>query len=194
MKDFLENLLNECGKLGLEYFEKNLKVTTKDSPVDYLTEADSAVEELIIEKILKEFPDHGLNCEETGEHGNENSEFQWVVDPIDGTRNFVQRLRPWAHMIVLLENDRPILSGIYAPALDEMYLAEKDQGAWFNGNQMQVNSVDTVDHAIGAIVHDMSGVENDRFLNALTQFHLQRGWHHNHGCMIMTGYVAKGIF
>jgi myo-inositol-1(or 4)-monophosphatase len=105
---------------------------------DIVTEVDIAAEKIIVEKIKSAFPGHNILSEESGATKN-NSEFSWLIDPTDGTMNYYHASPPFRVALCLMKNNQPLLSTIYNPAKDELYYAEKGQGATMNGKSIGVN-------------------------------------------------------
>lgn len=137
--DFLQRIIREAGALALSFRERlsTLRTEVKDSDADIVTEADRAIEERLRENILDRHPDHGILGEEGGETGE--SEYRWVIDPIDGTTGFAHGLSHFSVSIALEKNNQPLLAGVYAPALGELFLAEHKKGASFNGKKIHVS-------------------------------------------------------
>ncbi len=104
---FMQSLVEESNKIALQYFHSNIKAEYKDdaSPV---TIADKLIEEFLREKISKTFPTHDILGEEFGDKRT-NSEYCWVIDPIDGTKNFAAGIPCFATLIALCQNNVPIL-------------------------------------------------------------------------------------
>src|SRR5215211_8265662 len=96
--------------------------------IDLVTEFDKRSEELIISSIQQKFPNHAILAEESGAN-NTISEYQWVIDPIDGTTNFAHGIPIFSVSIALLKNDSPIVGVAYDPLRDEMFSAELGQRA-----------------------------------------------------------------
>ncbi len=138
MKDFLEDTIRQAGGLSLEYRKRlsSLQVNRK-SAKDLVTEADVAVEEFICERIKQAFPSHSILGEESGKtDGDENC---WIIDPIDGTTSFVHHQPFYSVSIALQKADESILGAVYAPVLDELFIAEKGGGAELNGKKITVS-------------------------------------------------------
>ncbi len=141
MKDFLHRISVEAGKLAMEYRGRlsTLQVDHK-SKKDLVTEADVAVEKYLVGEIQKNYPDHSIFGEESGQHiGNE---YRWVIDPIDGTGAFVYGHPIFSVSIALEKNGKTILAAVNVPAQNELYEAELGKGATLNGNKIQVSSCD----------------------------------------------------
>lgn len=130
----------EIAKIGghhtLKYFKKEVEVISKadDSPV---TIADRETEQLIRQEIKKRYPEHGIIGEEFGTE-NEDSNIQWVLDPIDGTKSFIHGVPFYTTLIGILIDNEPQVGIIYAPALEELCAAAIGHGATLNGNPCRV--------------------------------------------------------
>ena len=113
---------------------ENLQVSAK-SAGDFVSRADIAAEEILKEELLGARPTYGWLAEEGGEEEGKDPTRRWIVDPLDGTTNFLHGLPHWA-ISIALEHKGEIVSGvIYDPAKDEMFYAEKGEGAWLNDSQ-----------------------------------------------------------
>ncbi len=127
----------EAGNLLIDNLEKVKEVSFKDKN-DIVTEIDVKSEKIIIDKIKESFPDHTILSEESG-FDDKNSEYIWVIDPLDGTINYYHGGAPFRVGICLLKNKESIISAVYNPIKDEMYFAEKGKGATVNGKRIKVN-------------------------------------------------------
>lgn len=124
----------EAGEVQLEYFRSSvLRSNTKQNDFDVVTEADKSSEKLIMESIARTFPDHGILSEESGEAGKCNSEWRWVIDPLDGTTNFSKGLPVFSVSIALEHNGEIVVGVVYAPYLHDLFQAAKGCGATLNG-------------------------------------------------------------
>jgi myo-inositol-1(or 4)-monophosphatase len=113
---------------------ENLQVSVK-GPGDFVTKADRESERIIREELMGGRPTYGWLGEESGETPGEDPTRRWIVDPLDGTTNFLHGLPHWS-ISIALEHKGEIVSGVvFDPAKDEMYFAEKGQGAWLNDNR-----------------------------------------------------------
>ena len=117
---------------------ENLQVSIK-GPGDFVTTSDKKVEKTIINELLKARPDYSVLSEESGEINNDKS-FKWIIDPIDGTANFLHGIPHFA-ISIGLEKDGEIICGIiYDPIKDEMFVAEKGNGSYLNNQRIRVSS------------------------------------------------------
>ncbi len=110
---------------------ENLQVSAK-GPGDFVSKADVAAENILREELLGARPTYGWLGEETGEAKGEDPTRRWIVDPLDGTTNFLHGLPHWAVSIALEHKGEVVAGVVYDAAKDEMFYAEKGQGAWLN--------------------------------------------------------------
>ncbi len=121
------------GALALDFFRRLDSLTVEDKgPQDFVTEADRAVEQHMRAQIAAAFPSDGIVGEE-GEDVVSSSGFTWVIDPIDGTANFVSGIPVWTVVIAVVHEDETQIGVILDPIHDELFQAEKGQGATLNG-------------------------------------------------------------
>lgn len=139
MIDIATDAARQGGQLAYSYIKKfgNVSYKADNSPV---TIADKNAERLMRKLISKKYPDHGIIGEEL-KPTNPKSKYQWIIDPIDGTRDFTRGLPYWCTLLALLENNKPILAVCYFAQSDEMFQAEKGKGAFLNGRKIHVSSV-----------------------------------------------------
>ena len=117
---------------------EKLQVSLK-GPGDFVTASDKKVEKILSEELQKARPNYSILSEEVGEINNDDS-FKWIIDPIDGTANFLHGI-PHFGISVGLEHDKEIVSGIiFDPIKDEMFTAEKGNGSYLNNQRMRVSS------------------------------------------------------
>ncbi|AWB49115.1 inositol monophosphatase [Gemmobacter aquarius] len=126
---------------------ENLQVSSK-GPGDFVTKADREAERIIKEDLLGARPTYGWLGEETGETDGADPTRRWIVDPLDGTTNFLHGMPHWAVSIALEHKGEIVSAVVFDAAKDEMFWAEKGAGAWLNDSRMRVsgrrNMVDAV--------------------------------------------------
>lgn len=125
------------------YFNGPLKISNKEGLNNLVTEADFAAEKDIISIIKKQYPQHFILTEEAGEIVAE-SEYKWIIDPIDGTVNFANGIPICCVSIALEKNKEIIMGGVYNPFINELFFAEKKGGAFLNDNKISVSSQDNL--------------------------------------------------
>jgi len=127
----------EAGKIQLKYFGKDYKKKKKDGD-SFVTEVDIKCTNIIRKTIHKQFPAHDILDEEIG-HIKRNSDYKWIVDPMDGTHNYIMD-NPLFGISIALEHKKEIILGvIFMPILKKLYYAEKGKGAFCNGKRIKVN-------------------------------------------------------
>ena len=136
MIDIAIETAKAAGQLGLKYFKNipEVKFKKDNSPV---TIADVEAEKLIRKIISGKFPDHGFIGEELPSI-REKAQYVWVIDPIDGTRDFIRQIPNWSVMIALLKKNVPVAGVIFLPSLDILITAQKDKGTRINGKRGKV--------------------------------------------------------
>lgn len=128
------------GKVLRKYFGKILKPVEKSTFWDFQTKADLESEKSILAIIKKEFPKYNIFSEEEGKI-EKNSEYTFVIDPLDGTNNFVLGIPNFSVSVALFHKNEAIVGVVYQPILDQTYCAKKDKGAFLNGNKIKVNNI-----------------------------------------------------
>jgi myo-inositol-1(or 4)-monophosphatase len=145
--DQLETAVRDAGALALGQFRKPIKTWTKggNSPV---CEVDIAADALLKERLSAVAPEYGwLSEESVDDRARLEADRVWIVDPIDGTRAYISGAIDWTISAALVENGRPVLAAVFAPASDEMFLAQAHAGATYNGIPIEVTAGDTLDGA-----------------------------------------------
>ena len=117
---------------------ENLQVSLK-GPGDFVTASDKKVEKILINELQKARPSYSILSEEIGQINNDKS-FKWIIDPIDGTANFLHGIPHFAISIGLEHDDEIICGIVYDPIKDEMFVAEKGNGSYLNNQRMRVSS------------------------------------------------------
>lgn len=157
MENTIRLALQEAGKILMENFGKITSYGLKENQSNIVTKADIDSEKKIIEIISDKFADHNTLGEETG-YQDKNSEYTWIIDPLDGTSNFAVGL-PWFGVIIcVLKNSIPIISGCFLPLQNETYFAEKGKGATQNGNKITVSGETELKNILAAYSLDYSNV------------------------------------
>jgi myo-inositol-1(or 4)-monophosphatase len=134
----LEPIAREAGALLMSYFDRQIKIEYKGD-VDLVTAADRASEKLIAERLLAHWPEHGIVGEE-GTRSDTGADYRWLVDPLDGTTNFAHGYPVFCVSIALVRKDDQLEVGVlYDPTRDEMFAAERGQGATLNGKPLHVS-------------------------------------------------------
>jgi len=138
--NFAVNLAKEAGKRLKEVQSGHLVVSYKDAEKkDFLTNIDLEINEYLSTEIKQNFPEHSFYSEE-GEGNLENkSDWEWAIDPIDGSANFARNIPHYASCIALLHKGEPVLGAVYNPITDELFSFEKGKGAFLNNMPIKVS-------------------------------------------------------
>jgi histidinol-phosphatase len=133
-----------AGEIALGYYRTGFDVTLKADATP-VTQADRGAEQAIREVLGRAFPDCGFLGEELGAVGDQRR--RWIIDPIDGTRNFIRRVPVWATLIGLEEDGEVTVGVIHNPVTGELLAARRGGGAWRDGERVRVSSVDDLAEA-----------------------------------------------
>ncbi|MGV6989063.1 inositol-1-monophosphatase [Testudinibacter sp. P80/BLE/0925] len=131
----------KAGNVIAKAYERpeSVEVSNKRSN-DYVTNVDKAAEAAIIEVIKKSYPDHTIITEESGAIEGENKNVQWIIDPLDGTTNFIKTLPHFAVSIAIRENGRTEVGVVYDPIRNELFTAVRGEGAKLNETRLRVEN------------------------------------------------------
>ena len=140
---FAIEIAKKAGLIQMSYFGNITEIKKKSSHIDILTEADTKSEELIIKKIRQKYPNHSIVSEERKDIYND-SDYKWIIDPLDGTTNFTHNLPIFATSIALLKNNIIICGVVYNPAADKCFYAEINNGAYLNEKKINISSSSTL--------------------------------------------------
>ncbi len=145
---------------------ENLQVSRKDI-ADFVSSADLKAEEVIFESLNEARPKYGFLMEERGEIAGSDNSNRWIVDPLDGTTNFLHGFGQFAISIGLERDRQPYAGVIYNPITDELFWAEKGEGAWLNDRRLRVSSRRELTHCLFACGLPFAG--RDGRAEALTE-------------------------
>ncbi len=128
----------KAGGIVMRYFNRidTLTIAEKQRN-DYVSEVDRAAEAAIIETIRRAYPNHAILAEESGAHAGNS--YQWIIDPLDGTTNYLHGLPQFSISIALQHKDELISAAVYDPVRDEMFTASRGQGALLNDRRLRVS-------------------------------------------------------
>lgn len=138
LKEVLLLATKEAGAIIQQYFQGSFQVDNKEGINNLVTEVDNHSEKRIIEIIKEHFPDHSIISEEVGEL-IQDSPYQWIIDPIDGTVNFAHGIPLCCVSIGLKFGDDLLLGTVYNPMMNELFFAEKGKGAYLNNRKISVS-------------------------------------------------------
>ncbi len=152
---------------------------SKKGPRDFVTKTDKHVEKILIDELSKSKKNYSFITEESGKINNKDKDNIWIIDPIDGTTNFLHGIPHFAICIALKSNGEIISGVIFDPIKDEMFFAEKNKGAYLNNHRLRVSKKNSIDDCLFSSNHE--GVKFSNFNMRYT------------GCAALDlAYVASG--
>jgi len=182
-------------KVLMKYFN-NIKTVEYKGAVDPVTNADKQSQKAIISVIKSVFADHEIIAEEKDDFENKKSDYLWIIDPLDGTVNYLHGVPSFCISVGLLYKKQIISSVVYAPALKEMFVAQKGKGSFLNGKKIKVSNVKTMIRSLAATGFPYYVRENsNRVIKNFTNVMLKtQGLRRFGSAAIDLAYVACGRF
>jgi myo-inositol-1(or 4)-monophosphatase len=196
-KPYLEaavEIAQEAGKILVEEMSKPLELRYKGDEVDLVTQADKRSEQAIVARLTKYFPDHGIAAEE-GTGRKSASEFQWHVDPLDGTTNFAHGYPCFCVSIALAQGGTLLVAVVFNPVSNELFAAARGEGATRNGKKIHVSKIATISTSLlctGFPVHNRKASANLQYYGDFTQ--LSHGVRRDGSAALDLASVAAGRF
>lgn len=158
MLEIVKEIALEAGALLKEGQEKGFHLDRKSTSIDLVTEYDQMAEELVVSGLVKAFPSHGIVAEEGSSRACTSPEgYRWYIDPLDGTNNFAHHIPQFSVSIALYKEDQPEIGVVFDPMKNELFYAQRGQGAFLNGKPIKVSDAETINDSILA-----SGFPYDR--------------------------------
>lgn len=149
-REVVEPIVRKAGDILLSYHGKQLTRTQKERH-GFVTEADLASEQYLIKELSNVLPEASFCAEESGNSGNSDSGYSWVIDPLDGTTNFSYGLPYFCISVALTYHDVPQVGVVYQPLLNEFFYAQQGMGAFLNGQPITVSSPERLDQSLVVI-------------------------------------------
>jgi myo-inositol-1(or 4)-monophosphatase len=194
MTDFLEvavEVSGEASALLRNRFESELDIERKGN-FDMVTEADRSCERLIVDRLHRSFPNHSIVGEE-GTHIRGDEDLCWLIDPLDGTANFVHKLPFFAVSIALIQDGQPIMGVISNPVRDECFAAERGSGTRLNGAPSKVSTISRVSESLLATVFPAHARESNGNIHYYHQLDsVSHGVRRSGSAALELAYVACG--
>ena len=177
-----------AGRVALKYYNAGFEIVLKPDATP-VTQADREAERTIVEILGRAFPEHGFLGEEFG--GSGNAATRWIIDPIDGTKNFVRHIPIWATLIALEEHGEITVGVVHNPVTGELYTARRGGGAFLNGERLRIS--DESDMSRAYLLHaGLRGARTTRywdgFMRLVDATDRQRGFGDFYGFVL----VAQG--
>ena len=196
MLNFAIQTARDAGRVLAERFGRNLVISNK-SEIDLVTESDLASERLIIDRIRSYYPRHAILAEESGASGpgdhGQQSEWRWIIDPLDGTTNYAHGYPCFCVSMGLECNGRLELGVVYDPIRDEVFTAERGQGAALNGRRIRVSPTPSLASALLCTGFPYDVRERNEFARHFANFIMNaQGVRRDGAAALDLAYVAAG--
>lgn len=163
-----------AGELLRKGFNTSFKIEKKEGKQNFVTEYDKGSEEMIISLISRKYPDHSFLAEESGSSSAPSGPVLWIIDPLDGTANFARSIPFFSISIAAVREDAVVAGVVFQPMTQELFVAEKTQGAYLNGKKLHVTDTQTWDETLAASGFPYNVEENplhtiDRFAQIVSK-------------------------
>lgn len=142
-----KKLAHDAGRMALRMQKSGFKVSKKGDGNDLVTDADQIIDEFIIKTIQSHFPDHNILTEESGLIKGK-SDFKWIIDPIDGTTNFIHGIPIFAISIAVVRGGKPVIGVVEVPGHKEQFWAQEGKGAFLGRRHIHVSKTGDLDKAL----------------------------------------------
>ncbi len=193
MRDFIEEMARGAGNIILEHFGRVKHCRAKEGRGDVVTEVDIESEKFILDRIRSAFPKHNIISEEAGIIGQQDAEYMWLIDPLDGTRNYTLGIPFFCVSIALAQNGMAQYGVVYDPLHDELFYAAREEGAELNGMPIQVSSEVSMEDAIISISWLRRRVERSKFIEYVDRIaHVTSYFRRLGSAALISAYVAAG--
>lgn len=197
MLNFAIETAREAGQILLDKFGRKISISKKGD-INLVTEADLASEKHIIEKIRSYYPKHSILAEESGENlviGEIENVWKWIIDPLDGTTNYAHGYPCFCVTMALEHNGEIVIGVTFDPTRDELFAAEKGNGATLNGRQIRVSDTEKLSESLIVTGFPYDFKQREDFARHLTDFLLySRGVRRDGSAAIDMAYIACGRF
>jgi myo-inositol-1(or 4)-monophosphatase len=191
---YIENLAREAGAILRAGYNKEHQVGYK-GVIDLVTEVDHQSEAFLLGEVQRDFPDHHIFSEESGVIQG-NNEHIWYIDPLDGTVNYAHHIPIFSVSIAYASRGTLTLGAVYDPLRNEMFIAERGEGAYLNGRRLQVSSTTELQKSllVTGFPYDAWNTEQDNFANFVKFAKLTQGVRRLGSAALDLSYVGAGRF
>lgn len=194
MLNFAMETAREAGQILLEKFGRKIEISLKGD-INLVTEADLASEKLIVEKIRSHYPKHSILAEESGAATIDDSVWKWIIDPLDGTTNYAHGYPCFCVTLALEHLGEIVIGATFDPTRNEMFAAERGNGATLNGRKIRVSDTEQLQNALLVTGFPYDTKERDNFAKHFSEFMVKsRGIRRDGSAAIDMAYVACGRF
>lgn len=193
--EFIRRVAREAGAILQGRFGSIKTWKVKTSPGDIVTEADHAVEDLVLARLADEFPSHNLLTEERGWVRSDPEQPTWILDPLDGTRNFALRIPTFSVSIACVVDGAPVLGVVFDPVHDEMFHARRGRGAFVNETPLAVGQNTDLYDGLVSVSWSSHREDSAYFLQTISRVNEHTTWFRRIGsAALVMSYIASGRF
>ena len=193
LDQFIQDVARESGAILKDRFHHVSKWRTKTSRGDVVTEVDEASENLILSRIREHFPDDSILSEESGKAVSGSTDRLWIIDPLDGTRNYLMQVPFFCVSIGVAREGKPYAGGIYDPIHDELFFAERKRGAYLNGEPISVSKESSLEDSVVSVSWVRQKVQRRRFVEYIQHISKDTSYFRRFGsAALVMAYVACG--
>ncbi|WP_262272276.1 inositol monophosphatase family protein [Microvirga yunnanensis] len=183
-------------ELNTRYGKLDRSSVESKGPADFASDADLAAENAIAQVLKRGAPEFGFEGEETGTTGAAHGQLRWIVDPLDGTTNYIWSVPYFSVSIALAEGSRVLAGIVLDPLREEMFCAETGKGAWLNGTRLEVSDRQPGQALISVslpVPGQLKGIDEDRYLAGVrAAMHHSAGIRRLGSAALDLAYVAAG--
>ncbi len=193
LDEFIQDVARGAGRIAKDKFHKAKKWRTKTDRGDIVTEVDEECERYIIDRVTRQYPQDRILSEESGALGNESGEITWVIDPIDGTRNYKVGIPFFCVSIGAAKQGVAQAGAVYDPTHDEMFFAERGRGAYLNGERIEVSKDCSMEDCIVSVSWVKRKVDGTKYIEYIQKLSRDTSYFRRLGsAALVLSYVACG--
>jgi myo-inositol-1(or 4)-monophosphatase len=192
----IKELVKKVGSVQMTNFRKeDLCIESKSTSIDLVTEVDKLSEEIILNHLKKGYPEHAILSEESGKM-DKDSDYLWIVDPLDGTNNYANGIPVFAISVALQYKNETLLGVVYAPFIGEMFTAIKGEGAFLNQKKLKIGNKNSLIQSIVAtgFPYDKATHKANNITYCTRIIPKVRGFRRCGAAAFDLAYVAAGFF
>ncbi|MCE5324749.1 inositol monophosphatase [bacterium] len=189
----MKDLALGAGEIIRDKFHAVKKWRTKADLGDIVTEVDIASEKFVIDRIREQYPNDRILSEESGVVGEGDSGRVWIIDPLDGTRNYMTGIPFFCVSIAVTADGKPEMGVIYDPIHDEMYFANHGGGAYLNGERIHVSAQESLEDSLVSVSWVRRKVDREMFVDYIEQISRDTSYFRRLGsAALVLAYIAAG--
>lgn len=191
--EFMKDMAFGAGRIQKDNYMQIENWRQKSGKGDIVTEVDEKCERYILDRLSKEYPDATILSEESGSVGVPGGKDVWIIDPLDGTRNYAMKIPFFCVSIGLTRNGAAYAGVIYDPIHDELFYAERGKGAFLNGEPIHVSKDESMDDSLLSVSWVKRKVERKRFIDIIDKLAHETSYFRRFGAAaLVMSYVACG--